>query len=43
LGRLPAAARRHRLEALKRLAKRLDATLNDIWREIVDLEEETAG
>jgi hypothetical protein len=37
---LSASARRYRLAALKRLARHLDGLLNDIWTEIVDLEEE---
>ena len=34
------AARRYRLEALKGLARHLDGVLNDLWEEIVKLEDE---
>ena len=33
------AARKYRLEALKGLARHLDRVLNDLWEEIVELEE----
>ncbi len=33
------AAYRYRLEALKGLARHLDRVLNDLWEEIVELEE----